>query len=63
MNLFLKKEVPDVQVKEFTESKGVIFSLLCAKENKDTVDLYINKLVKVYLDKNEKKRWKRQSKW
>ena len=55
MDLYLEQEVPDDQVKEFTESKGAIFSLLSAKENKDTVDLYINKLVKAYLDKNEKK--------
>ena len=55
MDLYLEQEVPDDQVKEFTESKGAIFSLLSAKENKDTVDLYINKLVKSYLDKNEKK--------
>ena len=55
MDLYLEQEVPDDQVKEFTESKGAIFSLLSAKENKDTVDLYINKLVKAYLDKNETK--------
>lgn len=56
MDLYLEQAVPDDQVKEFTETRGAIFSLLSAKENKDTVDLYINKLVKTYLDKNQEKK-------
>ena len=52
MDLFLEQDVPDETAKEFAESRGAIFSLLSAKDNKNSIDSFIEKLVNAYLEKN-----------
>ena len=52
MDLYLNQEVSDEEAKEYADNHGAIFATLSAKENKDSIDRFINNLVKTYLDKN-----------
>ena len=56
MDLYLNQEVEEEKAKEFAESRGAIFSLVSAKDNKESIDNYITKLVKAYLNKDNPKK-------
>ena len=55
MDLYLNQEVEEEKAKEFAESRGAIFSLVSAKDNKESIDNFITKLVKAYLNKDNPK--------
>ena len=48
----MNQEVTDEEGKEFADKRGGLFATLTAKESKDSIDRFINNLVKAYLDKN-----------
>ena len=52
IDLYLNQEVTDEEGKEFADKRGGLFATLTAKESKDSIDRFINNLVKAYLDKN-----------
>lgn len=56
MDLYLDQTVPDSQAREYAEQKKAIFSLLSAKENKQSIDIFVEKLVRAYLDKKSLKK-------
>ena len=55
MDLYLNQEVDEEKAKEYAESRGAIFSLVSAKDNKESIDNFITKLVKAYLNKDNPK--------
>ena len=56
IDLYLDQTVPDSQAREYAEQKKAIFSLLSAKENKQSIDIFVEKLVRAYLDKKSLKK-------
>ena len=56
MDLYLEQTVPDSKAREYAEQKKAIFSLLSAKDNKQSIDLFIEKLVNAYLNKKSSKK-------
>ena len=52
-DLFLQQEVPDEKGVEYAEKNGAIFGLISARNNKSSVDKFIDKLVDEYLSKNK----------
>ena len=55
MDLYLNQEVDEEKAKEYAESRGSIFSLVSAKDNKESIDNFLTKLVKAYLNKDNPK--------
>ena len=55
IDLFLDQEVSEDTSRDFAEKRGAIFAQLSAKDNKTSIDNFIEKLVKAYLDKNDVK--------
>ena len=51
-DLFLQQEVPDEKGVEYAKKNGAIFALISARNNKSSVDKFIDKLVDAYLSKN-----------
>ena len=56
MDLYLEQTVPDSKAREYAEQKKAIFSLLSAKDNKQSIDFFIEKLVNAYLNKKSSKK-------
>ena len=54
-DLFLQQEVPDEKGIEYAEKNGAIFAIISARNNKASVDKFIDKLVDAYLSKNKNK--------
>ena len=52
-DLFLQQEVPDEKGIEYAEKNGAIFALISARNNKASVDKFIDNLVDAYLSKNK----------
>ena len=50
VDLFPEEEVSDNLGKEFAKDNGAIFSLISAKENKEGIDLFLDKLLDAYLN-------------
>ena len=50
VDLFQEEEVSDKLGKEFAKDNGAIFSLISAKENKEGIDLFLDKLLDAYLN-------------
>ena len=50
VDLFQEEEVSDELGKEFAKDNGAIFSLISAKENKEGIDLFLDKLLDAYLN-------------
>ena len=50
VDLFLKEEVPDELGKDFAKNNGAFFSLISAKENKEGIDRFLDKLLDAYLN-------------
>ena len=46
IDLYLDQTVPDSQAREYAEQKKAIFSLLSAKENKQSIDIFVEKIVR-----------------
>ena len=55
VDLFLDQEVSEDNGRDFAEKRGAIFAQLSAKENKNSIDSFLDKLVKAYLEKNDVK--------
>ena len=55
MDLYLNQEVEEEKAKEYAESRGAIFSLVSAKDNKESIDNFIEKLLRAYLNKDNPK--------
>lgn len=55
MDLYLEQVVSDEKGKEFADSRGAFFALVSAKENKESIDRFIETLLKAYLNKNSPK--------
>ena len=53
-DLFNNQEVTYEDAKSFADSKGAIFAEISAKENRQTIDVFMNNLVKAYISKNKK---------
>ena len=54
VDLYLDQEISDDEGKQYADKCGAIFALLSAKENKNTIDSFIDELVKAYLNKINK---------
>ena len=52
-DLFNNQEVTYEEAKSFADSKGAIFAEISAKENRQTIDVFMNNLVKAYISKNK----------
>ena len=52
VDMFQEEEVPDQLGKEFAKNNGAIFSLISAKENKEGIDIFLDKLLDAYLNGN-----------
>ena len=52
-DLFNNQEVTYEDAKSFADSKGAIFAEISAKENRQTIDVFMNNLVKAYISKNK----------
>ena len=55
MDLYLEQVVSDEKGKEFADSRGAFFALVSAKDNKESIDRFIETLLKAYLNKNSPK--------
>ena len=53
-DLFNNQEITYEEAKSFADSKGAIFAEISAKENRQTIDVFMNNLVKAYISKNKK---------
>ena len=54
VDMFLEQEITDEEGKEYADKCGAIFALLSAKENKNTIDSFIESLLNAYLKKINK---------
>ena len=54
IDLYLEQEVSDDEGKQYADKCGAIFNLLSAKENKNTIDTFIDDLLNAYLKKINK---------
>ena len=54
IDLYLEQEVSDEEGKQYAEQCRAIFNLLSAKENKNTIDTFIDDLLNAYLKKINK---------
>ena len=52
IDLYFDEEVSEEAGKEYAKNHNALFSMLSAKENKETIDSFIYDLVKQYLSKN-----------
>ena len=52
-DLFNNQEITYEEAKSFADSKGAIFAEISAKENRQTIDVFMNNLVKAYISKNK----------
>ena len=55
MDLYLEQEISEEKGKEFADERGAFFSLLSAKNDKESIDRFIQTLLKAYLNKSEPK--------
>ena len=51
MDLYLEQEITEEEGKEFADERGAFFSLVTAKENKVSIDRFIENLLREYLKK------------
>ena len=51
MDLYLEQEITEEEGKEFADERGAFFSLVTAKENKASIDSFIENLLRTYLKK------------
>ena len=52
-DLYLDEEVSEEEGIKYAEDNGAIFGLISAKQDKNSIDAFINKLVDAYLSKNK----------